>query len=164
MKKLILTTLASCVALAAVTSANAAVTRLTSYDSLMQALKNGHRVNAVADDSKCFASDKSRATKVNDPDYSAILGISFTTNFFLQYQDDNDPRHYVASIATNTIAADDGAHIRYKRIRVYDDNSVELNYSNSESSGKLLGAITFTCGISNGKDKNGVSLFDYDAV
>ncbi len=163
MKKLALTVLASCVAVAAMTSANAAATRITSYNGLIQALTSGHRVNAVADDSKCKVSDTSRATKMNDPDYSAILGISFTTNFFLVYQDENDPRHYVGSIATNSIAAEDGTHIRYKRVRVYDDNSVELNYSNSEATGKSLGSITFSCAISNGKDKNGVSLFDYDA-
>lgn len=164
MKKFIMTTLAGTAAVLTLSTANAAVSRIYNYNDLLSALKSGHRVNVVVDDGKCKLTDSTYKNRENNPDISAILGLSFTNNFFLAYKDENDPRHYVGSIATNTIANENGSRQRYKRVRVFDDNTAEVFYSYSETNGKQLGSSTFSCGISTGYDQKGLSIFDYDEI
>ena len=167
--KLMLTACATA-AILAPTFANATVTRLTSYNELLSALKNGHRVSAVADNSKCKVTESaglraSRKAGENSPDTTMIMGLSFNTNFFLMYRDEGDPRNYLITMVANTLGnMGMGPRIRYKRIRVYDDNSVEVYAAFSNfTTGVNIGESTGICGISNGHDQNGVSLFDYDA-
>lgn len=170
MKKLVITTLAGCVAIAAASAANASITRLTTYNELYAALKNGHHVSAVADNSKCKVSFTGELSKVkrsqeSDPDLNAVMGLSFNTDFFLVYRDAGDPRNYIITISAKTLAnMGMGPRTRYKRIRVFDDNTVEVYAAFSNfNTGVNIGDSTSICALSNGNDQNGVSLFDYDA-
>jgi hypothetical protein len=145
--------------------ANATITRLTSYNELLTALKNGHHVSAVADNSKCKVTNGAGKRKASDPDLSMVIGLSFNSNFFILYRDEGDSRNYLATMAANTIGnTGTGAKIRYKRIRIFDDNSAELyTYISELRSGNELGGLQTACALSNGHDQNGMSLFDYDA-
>jgi hypothetical protein len=152
--------------------ASAAAVRLTSYNTILSALKDGHRLTAVADNAKCKAVNnlrkdaKSRSN--SDPDLTSIMGINLTSHFFLKYQDEGDKREYVAAIATDTIAGSSVVEAppvyRYKRIKIYDDNSVEVFASKTDIKTNKGGHYQAFCGLSNGHDTNGVSVFDYDAV
>ncbi len=147
--------------------ASATITRLTSYNELLTALKNGHRVNAVIDNSKCKVTESIKShSKIKSPDLNAIVGLSFNTNFFLMYRDEGDPRNYLVTIATNTLGnMGKGPRIRYKRVKVYDDNSAEFYASLSDfNTGKATDYSTAICAMSNGNDQNGLSLFDYDVA
>lgn len=148
--------------------AGASITRLTSYSELLTALKNGHRVSAVADNSKCKLTDSAKKhvkLKSDNPDLTMVIGLSFNSNFFILYRDEGDSRNYLAATAAYTIGdTGTGPKIRYKRIRVFDDNSAELYVSFSQfRTGNTLDVMTTNCGLSDGHDQNGVSLFDYDA-
>lgn len=170
MKKLVVTVLAGCAAMAAASAANAHITRLTTYNELYTALKNGHHVSAVADNSKCKVSisgglNKNKKLQDGDPDLTMVMGLSFNNDFFLVYRDEGDPRNYIVTISAKTLGnMGMGPRIRYKRIRVFDDNSVEVYAALSNfNTGVNIGESTATCALSNGSDQNGVSLFDYDA-
>ena len=148
--------------------ASASITRLSSYAELLSALKNGHRVSAVADNSKCKLSNVAKPAakrKQDDPDLNMVVGLSFNSNFFIMYRDEDDSRNYLATTAASTVGeTGTGPKIRYRRIRVFDDSSAELYvYMSQFKTGNPLTSTTTTCVISNGHDQNGMSLFDYDA-
>ncbi len=159
MKKIIISGL--CFALLPIAS-YAGIARITSYNDLINALQIGHRVSIVIDSKKCVP-----VTPVpkNSADATALLGLSFNNSFFLTYRDDNDPRTYVATIATNAIVGSEiGSYRRYKRVKVYDDNSVETYSAWSDFSGVSRGDYKQVCQLSAGHDNRGASLFDYDAA
>lgn len=169
MNKLVVTSFAAFVGIAAASTVNANIVRLTSYNELLTALKNGHHVSAVADNSKCkvtLTGELRKNKKESDPDLSMIIGLSFNSNFFLMYRDEGDTRNYLGTVSANTVGNTGvGPRIRYKRIRVFDDNSVEVYASFSNlNTGVNIGDSTAVCALSNGNDQNGVSLFDYDAA
>lgn len=147
--------------------AHAGVTRLMSYHELLHALKNGHHVSAVGDNSKCKHVPRPSSTSADSvtPDKDMIMGISFNTNFFITYRDENDPRTHILTVATNTVAGPEkGPLYRYKSIKIFDDNSAEMYVARGQfGTGKSEGSYKTVCALSNGQDQNGMSLFDYDA-
>ena len=149
--------------------AGATVTRITSYAGLLQALNNGHRVMAVGDQAKCkikeYDNTNGKHDGMPDPDLVSIMGINFTSHFFLKYRDIGDKRYHVLAVANNVGSFADGTTInRHKQIKIYDDNTASLYAAATDyNTGKVIGHILSECGISNGRDQNGLSIFDYDA-
>ena len=149
---------------------SAAATRITSYAALVDALNNGHRVLAMGDNTKCTIKEYDNAghpsDDMPDPDLEATIGINFTSHFFLKYRDHGDKRYHVLAVANNVGSFADGTPIhRFKQIKIYDDNTASMTAAAADfQTGKIKGHILSTCGISNGHDKNGMSIFDYDAV
>lgn len=135
--------------------------RLTSYTELVNALNNGHRVNSIVQFKKC------QLTSNNDPtgNEHESMGLSFNQGFFLVMRLKNDSRFAVGTMVSDTVPKmAGGTAIFYKRIRVYDDNSVEVSSILSDGdTSKPIGWTERVCGINQGDDQNGVSLFDYDA-
>lgn len=150
--------------------ANAAATRITSYNALLDALKNGHRVMAVGDVSKCtiLEYDNKGFPKddLPDPDLEAIIGINFTSNFFIKYRDNGDKRFHVLANSNNMGGMADGTPLhRYKQIKIYDDNTARIYVAAGDyQTGKLKGHVLSSCTISSGHDQNGLSIFDYDVT
>lgn len=149
--------------------ASAAATRITSYAALMDALSNGHRVMAIADVTKCTVKEYDnpghKSDDMPDPDLESMIGINFTSHFFLKYRDSGDKRYHVLALANSTGAIGDKPIQRYKQIKIYDDNTAYVYAAAGDfQTGKTLGHILSSCGISNGRDKNGLSIFDYDAA
>lgn len=150
--------------------AHATATRLTSYSSLIHALKNGHRVIAVGDNKNCTVKEYDNPIQqpdgLPDPDLEMTIGIGFTTNFFLTYRDHGDKRYHVLAVATNMGSLADHTPVqRIKQIKIYDDNTSLIYAAASDyQTGKVKAHIITSCGISNGDDQNGLSIFDYDAV
>jgi hypothetical protein len=149
--------------------ASATVTRITSYADLAQALANGHRVMVVGDHSKCkvkeYDNPNGKHDGMPDPDLDSIMGINFTSHFFLKYRDIGDKRYHILAVANNVGSYTDGTTIqRLKQIKIYDDNTAHLYAAAADfTTGKRQGHILSVCGISNGRDQNGLSIFDYDA-
>lgn len=149
--------------------ANAEATRITSYNALLDALINGHRVMAISETAKCTVTENDNKgfpkDSLPDPDLDAIIGINFTSNFFLRYRDNGDKRYHVLAIATNMVTNAEGAPMqRVKQIKIYDDNTASVYAAAADFPGKSKGHIKSICEISNGHDQNGLSIFDYDAV
>jgi hypothetical protein len=150
--------------------ATAVSSRITSYAGLLDALNNGHRVMAIADNTKCVIKEYDnpghKSDDMPDPDLEMMMGINFTSHFFLKYRDLGDKRYHVLAVANNMGSLADHTPIqRLKQIKIYDDNTASVyaaaaNYQN----GKVLVHIISSCVISNGRDKNGLSIFDYDVV
>ncbi len=149
--------------------ASATPTRITSYAALMDSLSNGHRVMAIADTTKCTIKEYDKpghtSDDMPDPDLESMIGINFTSHFFLKYRDLGDKRYHVLAVANNIGSLADHTPIqRYKQIKIYDDNTASAYAAAGDfQTGKLIGHILSSCGISNGHDKNGLSIFDYDA-
>ncbi|TAL62498.1 MAG: hypothetical protein EPN84_06350 [Legionella sp.] len=141
-------------------SLTATPVRLNSYTELVQALKNGHRVNSIMDFKKCELAGGDNNT---DVEFDA-MGMSFNQGFFLINKLKGESQFAVGAIATNTIPRlTEGAVNRYKLIRVFEDNTVIQRAIMSDTqTGKILGWSEYACKLSNGNDQNGVSLFDYD--
>lgn len=143
--------------------ATASVTRLTNYNDLAAALKNGHRVNTVIDLSSCnHQNNTKRSDAITD---ITGMGFNFTNTFFTFMKDDKN-RNLVTAITNNTMTAagltGDSAQ-RYKRVMIYDDNSVYIYGASADyTTGKVMAVDQYTCAVSNGHDKNAVSIFDYD--
>lgn len=150
--------------------ASATATRLTSYASLIDALKNGHRVIAIGDNTKCTIKENDAPDHKSDgmpaPDLEMTMGINFTSNFFLKYRDLGDKRYHVLAVATNVGSFADHTPIqRLKQIKIFDDNTALIYAAAADfQTGKVKAHILSSCGISNGHDQNGLSIFDYDAV
>lgn len=150
--------------------ASATATRVTSYNGLMDALQNGHRVIAIADVSKCtvkeYDNPDHKTDSMPDPDLESMMGINFTSNFFLKYRDIGDKRYHVLALGNSTGSFADGTPIqRYKQIKIYDDNTARVSAAAADfQTGKVKAHIVSICDISNGRDKNGLSIFDYDAA
>lgn len=150
--------------------ASATATRLTSYASLMDALKSGHRVMAIGDAAKCKVVEYDNKgfpkDDMTDPDLESVMGINFSGSFFLRYRDYGDKRYHVLAIANTPGSTADGTLLhRFKQIKIYDDNTARMSASAYDfQTGKFMGRIVTSCNISNGKDQNGLSIFDYDAV
>lgn len=150
--------------------ASAAPTRITSYTSLIDALNNGHRIMAIGDNTKCtikeYENPGHQSDGMPDPDLESTVGINFTSHFFLKYRDHGDKRYHVLAVANNVGSLADGTPIqRYKQIKIYDDNTARVSAAAGDfQTGKVKGHIVSVCGISNGHDKNGLSIFDYDAA
>lgn len=144
--------------------------RITRYDALMDALTNGHRVIAIADNKKCTIKENDnpghKSDNMTDPDLEMKLGINFTSHFFLQYRDLGDKRYHVLAVANSTGSFADGTPIqRLKQIKIFDDNTANIYAAAGDfQTGKIKGHILSTCVISNGHDNNGLSIFDYDAA
>lgn len=143
---------------------NAAPTRLTNYSDLIAALKNGHRVTSITEFKKCTKTGQSKAPILTQDEFDSV-GIGFHQGFFLIAKLKNDSQYHVGAIATNTIPGlSDETINRYKRIRVFEDNTVTTTaISSNAMNSKTLGWVEYTCKISLGNDQNGVGLFDYDA-
>ena len=150
--------------------ASAAATRITSYVALVDALHNGHRVMAIGDNTKCAIKEHDnpnhKSDGMPDPDLEMMIGINFTSHFFLKYRDHGDKRYHVLAVANNVGSFSDGTTIqRFKQIKIYDDNTASIYAATADfQTGKVKGHIISACGISNGHDKNGLSIFDYDAA
>jgi hypothetical protein len=150
--------------------ASATATRLTSYATLVDALKNGHRIMAIGDNTKCIVKEYDntghKSDGMPDPDLDMTIGISFTSNFFLTYRDSGDKRYHVLAVATNMGSFADHTPIqRIKQIKIYDDNTALMYAAAADfETGKVKAHIISACGMSNGHDQNGLSIFDYDAV
>lgn len=150
--------------------ASASATRINSYAALIEALNNGHRVIAVADNAKCVIKEYDnpghKSDDMPDPDLEMTLGINFTSHFFLKYRDLGDKRYHVLAVANNVGSLADHTPIqRLKQIKIFDDNTANVYAAAAEfQTGKVMGHVLSTCRISNGHDKNGLSIFDYDVV
>lgn len=150
--------------------ASAAATRITSYSALMDALSNGHRVMAIADNTKCSVKEYDnpghKSDDKTDPDLEMMVGINFTSHFFLKYRDLGDKRYHVLAVANNVGSLADHTPIqRLKQIKIFDDNTANVYAAAADfQTGKVMGHILSSCAISNGRDKNGLSIFDYDAA
>jgi len=149
---------------------NAAATRITSFAALMAALNEGHRVIAIADNKKCTVKEYNnpdrKSDDLPDPDLEMTMGINFTSNFFLKYRDIGDKRYHVLTVANNMGSNADRKPLRrLKQIKIYDDNTAQMSAAAADfQTGIVKANIVTICGISNGSDSKGLSIFDYDAV
>jgi len=143
----------------------AAPVRITSYTQLVDALKNGHRVNSVTELKKCQLAGDSNSKLMSEDEHDSI-GMSFNQGFFLISKLKNESQFGVAAIATNIIPKkNEGSVSRYKLIRVFEDNTVLMRAILADvATTKTLGWSEYHCKISLGSDENAVSLFDYDVL
>jgi len=130
---------------------------LINYSELLNALKNGNQVRAIIQLEKCSSSLKYKET--ND----AIGGMNFTVFNKYKLQVDNSTKRDVIATSINMLVKSSryGFVNNYVRLHIFEDNSVEIlsefldpkNYSSIKQT-------TFSCQLSNGKDKNAVILYN----
>jgi hypothetical protein len=142
--------------------------QLNSYQELSNSLQQGYHVQAIIHENKCIVTEFQQYGKApqhpNLPGDNVILGIPFHAGFFMIMQEENDPRYFVVSIATNSFSkSHNQIQTRYKSIKVYDDDTVEVyNYLSSNKKG-ILGATRMRCNITNPSHVNaGVRLVKYE--
>lgn len=128
--------------------------RIKSYSQLSHSLESGYEVRAVTDFGKCTSTEKLNGNPIG--------GLNFDQ--FLRYQikdEDGNAREAIATSSNMLIRHPQfGMVYNYVRLRVFADDSVQL-YSEliDPKSFTMLNQKTFQCRISNGDDKNGLSLF-----
>lgn len=135
----------------------AAPRRLADFNALMTALKSGHEVRAVIDYGKTtlLIDGKEEAAP------KAIGGMTFEPWEFFDRGVVRNEKAYVVSSETHMIAhARYGYVNNYVRMRIFEDQSVEIvaRYLMIGSQEVVMDEI-FKGSLSNGKDKNGISLF-----
>jgi hypothetical protein len=137
--------------------AMAAPKRLTSFTALMSALNSGHEVAVVVDYAKTVMVIDGK----EEPAPKAIGGMTFSPWEFFEKGVVRNDKAYVVSSETHMIAHPRYGYVNnYVRMRIYDDNSVEIvaRYLTLEKQEVVMDE-TFKGKISSGKDKEGVALF-----
>ncbi len=130
---------------------------LSSYSDLLGAVKDGDNVRAVMTLSKCTPLNQSV-----DNDIGALGGMDFTN--FNKYQTlISGQQKNIISTSINVIVEHNqlGTVYDYVRLRVFEDNSAELfsEYLDPKNYARL-GSRSFVCHLSDGKDQNGIVLYD----
>lgn len=138
-------------------AAMAAPRRLNDFASLMRALNSGHTVNVVIDYGKTTLLIDGK----EQPAPKAIGGMAFTPWEFFEKGVVRNDKAYVVSSETHLIAHPRYGYVNnYVRLRVYEDQSVEITARYlTVPANEVVMDETFRGKISNGKDKNGVSFF-----
>jgi len=146
------------------------IVQLQSYNELVAALKKGHRVTAIYDASNCknltYKSPDNSTLPPDSPDRNCVVGMDFTSHFFILYRDQGDPRYYVTVIADDAITgAPAGSFRRLKSLKVFDDDTAYFYASMSDfKTGAVMYGGSFVCSLSRSfGDGGGVSLFDHSA-
>ncbi|MFI4937425.1 MAG: VirK family protein [Candidatus Berkiellales bacterium] len=129
---------------------------LSTYPELSQALTEGHSVRAIMTLNKC----KADSTEVKKAD---VIGGANFTNFNIYQLEENGEKKNIIATSTHMLLEHGkfGTVYHYGRIRVYEDNTVKVfnEYLDPKAFTKHK-AVSFTCHLSNGTDKNGVVLYD----
>jgi len=131
---------------------------LKNFDQLMFALRTGSEVRAVIYYSRCKLIVDSVETKAPD----AIGGMSFNTFEYFAPNAARNPKAFVTTSQTMLITHPKQGHVyNYVKIRVYEDDSVEINakYLNPTSYQVLMDETLYGK-ISSGDDGNPVCLFE----
>ena len=131
---------------------------LKNFDPLMFALRTGSEVRAVIYYSRCkLVVD---TVETNAPD--AIGGMSFGTFEYFAANSVKNPKAFVTTSQTMLISHLRQGHVyNYVKIKVYDDDSVEINakYLNPTTYQVVMDE-TFYGKISAGDDGNAVYLYE----
>lgn len=132
--------------------------RVKTYSQLYRSLESGYEVRAVTDFNKCTVTP-ANSEAING---SAIGGFNFTQ--FLKYQikdSDGNTRDTIATSTSMLVSHPKFGHVyNYVRLRVFPDDSAEISSEIIDPKNfTALSQKIYRCQISNGEDKNGLSLF-----
>lgn len=144
-------------ALVATAAISSASTRITTYDALVKALKNGEHVRIVVE----YAKTKLQVAGKDSPSPDAWGGLEVTTwDKFAKGQVGNDKEFVGITHSALTQHPAFGYITNFVRFKFDPDGSVSINtrYVRPGPTEPLSDQL-FTSKLSNGKDKNAVSVF-----
>lgn len=138
---------------------------LTSYAELLQALHQGHDVEAIIYFDKCSIKRNSSTKQI--PLGVDISGADTRLNFtiYSHYKVNTNGQQDKMAVATSlnilTEHRDFGPVNAYARLRIYEDNTVDfLTSYYHPTTYEQKASATYLCSVSNGGDQNGVVLYD----
>ena len=143
---------------ASIVGASAQTKIIKNFDQLMFALRTGSEVRAVIYYSRCKLIVDSVETKAPD----AVGGMVLNTFEFFAPNAVKNAKAFVTSSQTILISHPRQGHVyNYVKMRIYEDNSVEINakYLNPTTYQVVMDE-TFYGVISAGDDGNGVCLYE----
>ena len=162
MKKIIISCVAGIVMSVTAIAADAATKILTNYDQLLQALQQDDNVSAIIHFNHCSATVPAGVKKTDVDPGDTTKRLNF--NVFMHYKAILQNQQHYTIATSNTILTEHhifGSVYEYARLRVFEDNSVELYTAYLDpKTFEVKAKGTLTCQISNGNDQNGVVLFD----
>lgn len=135
-------------------SACAQIDRLSTFDALLAALREGRQVRVTIEYAKC----RLLIDSVAQPSPDAIGGMAVATFEYFARGVVRNPRAYVVTSETHLIGHPRYGYVHnYVRIRTYEDNSVEIvaRYL-APTSYDVVMDETFLGNISDGADNEGV--------
>lgn len=129
-----------------------------SYAALEKVLAAGDSVRTIITLSNCTMTAGTKPVVAD----SIFAGMNFDVFNKYQTQIGTQLKDVIAtSVAPLVLNNTLGPVYSYARVRVFDDNSVEVFTDQFDpKTYAVLATATFTCAISNGKDTNGVLLLD----
>ena len=131
-------------------------TIISNYSDLLAALAKGNSVRALMTLNKCVSSSHS----INSND--TLGGMNFTNFNKYQISIDGQQKNIIATSINMLIEHSKlGTIYNYVRLRIFEDNSAEVfsEYLDPKTYVQL-GSASFNCHLSDGKDKNGIVLYD----
>ncbi|KTD74676.1 hypothetical protein [Legionella waltersii] len=150
------------VLLIAATSANAVTNLLTNYSQLVKALERGDDVKAIIRLDFCDITDPELQSQLAQNIDAATTRINFTQYLHFKTRINEQLRDIVTTSTEQLIENTPGVFLQMiARLNVLDDNTATLRvnfYNHNLSTGYLV--VDFECDISNGKDENGLLLYD----
>ncbi|BCA94534.1 hypothetical protein TUM19329_08950 [Legionella antarctica] len=151
-----------------INNANALGTILTNFIQLVRAVENGDDVKAIIRFDNCDLRDEFFSSQFQGQIRRRLEGAStrfnFTKYFHSKERINEQLRDTVTTSMTNHIDLPLGTGelwTVFGRLSVFDDNTANLHVGLFDPQHKNRLNIEWDCDISNGRDDNGLVLFDF---
>ncbi|STX43781.1 Uncharacterised protein [Legionella donaldsonii] len=141
---------------------SAQTTLISNYSQLVTALERGDDVKAILHFDKCHLDPNSAAAHILPKLKGASTRFNFNEYTHYKLQIDDQEKDIIVTSITMLIEHPHGEFWNnYARLRIFEDNSAELHiaYYDPLTDEKQLG-MDWSCHLSNGKDGNGIMIFD----
>lgn len=143
-------------------NANAFPTLLLNFEQLVKAVERGDDVKAIIHFDKCLTTNELNKIQIIQNSIGASTRFNFTEFSHYTISINGQVRDTVVTTLSDFIERPSGDFFRHvRRLNVFEDNSavVHLDYIDPLHN-KLKYSLEWNCDISNGKDTNGLLLYD----